>query len=162
MEDIPHVVRLWRRMWDTHTPLDERFQATPVANNVMTGWIEENLSSDRSAIFVAENGGDPQTGKWTTPKGPTSRPEILGYCLALILENPPVIPWPYYGLISEISAAPEGRGIGGALLDSAHAWLRERSIPYVEVSVSVRNAQARRFWRKKGYGEFLERLRLEL
>ena len=102
------MVRLWRKMWDTHSPLDERFQATPVANDVMTGWIEENLASDRSAIFVAENEGPPA--------------EVLGYCLALILENPPVVPWKFYGLISEISAEPEGRGIGGALLDSAHTW----------------------------------------
>ena len=135
-------------MWDTHTPLDERFQATPVANEVMTYWIEENLVSDRSAIFVAEDEGDP--------------PGVLGYCLALILENPPVVPWQLYGLISEISADPAGRGVGGALLDSAHAWLRGQGVPYVEVSVSVRNAPARRFWRKKGYGEFLERSRFQL
>ena len=109
---------------------------------------DENLAGDRSAIFVAEDDGDP--------------PGVLGYCLALIQENPPVVPWKFHGLISEISADPEGRGIGSALLDSAHAWLRGRGIPYVEASVSIRNAQARRFWRKKGYAEFLERLRLEL
>ena len=48
------------------------------------------------------------------------------------------------------------------LLEAAHEWFRRRKIPYVEIHVSVRNEAARRFWRKHGYTEFLERLRLEL
>lgn len=132
-------------MWDEHAPLDDRFRATPAADTVMTGWYEAHLAGDQSALLVAELDG-----------------RLTGYCLALIQENPPVVPWQFHGLISEISADPRSHGTGTALLEAAHAWYRRRGIPYVEVSVSVRNAAAGRFWRRHGYGEFLERLRLEL
>lgn len=133
-------------MWDLHIPLDPRFRTTPIADSVMTAWVEENLEREGSAVFVAED-----------PPG-----EVEGYCVALILENLPVVPWPAYGYISEISVRRRGRGTGGRLLGEAHTWLRGRGIAYVETSVSVRNEDARRFWRGRGYTDFLERLRLEL
>jgi ribosomal protein S18 acetylase RimI-like enzyme len=143
--DLPGIVRLWREMWDFHTPLDARFEATPAADSVMRGWIEENLTSERSAVFVAESGG-----------------ALQGYCLGMILENPPVLPHQFYGYVSEISVRPKRKGVGRGLLEAIHGWFRSHRLPYVEVNVSVRNDVARRFWRKNGYGEFLERLRHEL
>jgi GNAT superfamily N-acetyltransferase len=133
-------------MWDFHTPLDPRFQATPAAETVMSGWIEAQMGHERAAVLVAED----------TPG------ELEGYCLAMILENPPVLPWQFYGYVSEISARHPGRGVGSRLLEAAHAWFREKGITYVEVNVSVRNEVSRRFWRRHGYGEFLERLRRDL
>ena len=47
-------------------------------------------------------------------------------------------------------------------MEAAHAWFRSLGIPYVEVNVSVKNELARTFWRKQGYADFLERLRLQL
>ena len=144
--DIDPIVRLWREMWDYHTPLDPRFQATPAADSVMRGWIEGNLASERSVVFVAEE----EPG------------ELAGYCLGMILENPPVLPSQFCGYISEIAVRRRREGLGGQLLEAIHGWFRERHIPYVEVNVSVRNELARSFWRKYGYGDFLERLRTEL
>lgn len=145
-EDVDQVVRLWRRMWDEHASRDPRFQATPAAETVMARWYRDHLENEDSALWVAE--GEPGT--------------LEGYCLAVILRNPPVVPWPCYGFIAEISVRLRGRGIGGRLLEAAHGWLRERGVPYVEVQVSVRQEAARRFWRRHGYTEFLERLRRDL
>lgn len=145
-EDVEQIVDLWREMWDFHTPLDPRFERTPVAESVMAEWIERHLAGEGSAVFVAEE--DPG--------------RLEGYCLVMILENPPVVPWTRFGYVSEISVRRRRRGIGGRLLEAAHAWFRERGLPYAEVNVSVRNEPARRFWRKHGYGEFLERRRKEL
>lgn len=145
LDDVPSAVRLWREMWDFHTPLDPRFQATPAADSVMAGWIEQNLGSERAAVFVAEEEG-----------------RLEGYCLGMILENPPVLPWQFYGYVSEIAVSRRRRGTGGRLLEAVFGWLREHRLPYVEVNVSVKNEVARRFWRKAGFGEFLERMRREL
>ncbi len=41
-------------------------------------------------------------------------------------------------------------------------WFRLLRVAYVETNVSVRNPAARSFWRKRGFGEFLERLRVEM
>ena len=133
-------------MWEFHGPLDSRFQATPIADPAMKDWVEQNLEGDGSAVFVAE---EPEGG-------------IEGYVLALILDNPPVLPWPRFGYVSEIAVRRRRQGVGGKLLEAIHEWFRENGIPYVEVNVSIRNDLARQFWRKQGYGDFLERLRLEL
>ncbi len=145
-EDVDQVVRLWRGMWDFHVPLDPRFQVTPAAEVVMSRWYRDHLESGRSALLVAEEAPG----------------ELEGYCLALILENPPVVPWPCYGYVPEIAVRRRGRGVGGLLLEAAHEWFRQKGLPYAEVSVSVRNEGARRFWRRHGYAEFLERLRVDL
>jgi ribosomal protein S18 acetylase RimI-like enzyme len=145
-EDLETLVLLWREMWEFHVPLDPRFEVTAAANLVMEKWFEETLTNDRALLLVAEE----QPGA------------VLGYCHALILENPPVVPWPYYGYVSELSVRDRRRGIGARLLEDAHAWFREKNLPYAEVNVSVRNAVAGRFWRKHGYSEFLERLRRDL
>ena len=145
-EDLDVLVRLWREMWEYHAPLDPRFEITPAADLVMGKWFEETLENDRAALFVAE--ADPGS--------------VLGYCHAMILEYPPVVPRPYYGYVSEIAVRDRRRGIGTRLLDAAHAWFRQKNVSYAEVNVSARNAVAGRFWRKQGYSEFLERLRREL
>lgn len=144
--DVASIVGLWREMWEFHVPLDPRFEITAAADLVMEKWIEESLESQRSVLFVA--GHQPE--------------QIEGYCHAMIMENPPVVPWQFYGYISEVAVRPRRSGIGTALLGAAHDWLRAQGLPYVEVNVSVRNAVARGFWRKAGYSEFLERLRRNL
>ena len=146
IEDLDSVVRLWREMWEFHGPLDPRFEISPAADLVMEKWIEDSIHSERSAVFVAEE-----------------RPGALeGYCHATILENPPVVPTLLYGYVSELAVRRRRTGIGTRLLAAAHAWFREKQLPYAEVNVSVRNAVAGSFWRKQGYSEFLERLRREL
>ena len=145
-EDVESLVRLWREMWEYHVPFDPRFEVSPAADLVMSRWFEETLQSDRAVLLV----GEEQPG------------QLLGYCHAMILENPPVVPAQFYGYVSEVAVRDKRRGIGSRLLDAAHAWFREKGLPYAEVNVSVRNAVAGRFWRKQGYSEFLERLRREL
>ncbi|MBI3858303.1 MAG: GNAT family N-acetyltransferase [Planctomycetes bacterium] len=145
-EDVEALVRLWREMWEFHAPLDPRFEITAAADLVMGKWIEENLQNPRAALFVAEE----------TPGAP------LGYCHALILENPPVVPSLQYGYVSELAVRDRRKGVGTQLLEAAHAWFKEKGLPYAEVNVSVKNAVAGRFWRKQGYSEFLERLRRDL
>jgi len=145
-EDLEALVRLWREMWEFHVPFDPRFEITAAADLVMGKWFEETLQNDRAVLFVAEE-----------KPGST-----LGYCHAMILENPPVVPQQYYGYVSEIAVHDRRRGTGAQLLAAAHDWFREKNVSYAEVNVSVRNAVAGRFWRKQGYSEFLERLRREL
>lgn len=143
--DIPACVRLWEEMWTLHRGLDARYETTPCAAEVMSAWIDERIEDPRSVVLVA---GDPP----------------VGYVLGMILENPPIVPWQFYGHVSElaVAAAQRRRGAGGKLLAAAHAWFKERGCAYVEAQVSVRNAMSRAFWRKHGYTDFIERLRIEL
>jgi ribosomal protein S18 acetylase RimI-like enzyme len=144
--DVGGIVRLWREMWDFHTPYDARFQATPATDVAMAAWVEMNLGADRSVVLVAEGaaGG------------------LEGYVLGMILANFPGLPAQFYGRISELAVHRRRSGIGTRLLEEAHAWFRGHGVPYVEVDVAAKNPVAGAFWRKRGYGPFLERLRVDL
>ena len=139
-------MRLWREMWEFHLPLDPRFEISPSANIVMAKWIEDALQSDRSAIFVAE-------------EAPGA---VEGYCHAMIQEYPPIVLRTRFGYVSEVAVHRRRQGVGSRLLETAHAWFREKGLPYAEVNVSVKNAVALGFWKKHGYTEKIDRLRLEL
>lgn len=146
MGDIEGVVRLWREMWDFNERLDPRMAASPVANSVQRSWIEGHLEGERSLVLVAQEGRD-----------------LVGYALATILENPPIVMNQFYGYVSEMSVAAAHRrsGVGTLLLDGVHAWFRAKGLPYAEVTASVRNQVSKSFWRRRGYSDFVERLRIE-
>jgi GNAT superfamily N-acetyltransferase len=143
--DVGAIVRLWREMWDFHAPYDPRFQATPAADVALAAWVDLHLEAERSVVLVAESDG-----------------VVEGYLLGMILENFPGLPAQFYGRVSEIAVHRRRAGVGTALLDAAHDWFRTHGVPYVEADVAVKNPVAGAFWRKRGYGEFLERLRIEL
>jgi ribosomal protein S18 acetylase RimI-like enzyme len=145
-EDVPTLVRLWREMWDYHAQLDSRYEASPLADTVMTAWIADHLRSERACVLIAED------------------PDPVGYVSGMLLENPPVLLNQFFGFISEVAVTSSARrrGVGDRLVREMHEWFRLKQVPYVEVNVSVRNAVSRSFWRKQGYTEFLEHLRREL
>lgn len=144
--DVGAIVRLWREMWDFHGPYDGRFEATPAADVAMAAWAEIHVEADRSIVLVAEGAGG----------------GLEGYLLGMILENFPGLPAQFYGRVSELAVHRRRSGIGASLLGAAHDWFRAHGVPYVEVDVAVKNPVAGAFWRKRGYGPFLERLRIEL
>ena len=145
--DLPAIVRLWREMWDLHVPLDDRFAPGPEADLVMRDYVDGHLDSDRSRVMVAEEEG-----------------RVLGYALGTILVNPAVVVHPEFGYVSDVAvtASTRRRGIGSRLLEALHDWFRAKGLRSAEVQVSVRNREARAFWRRKGYTDFLERLHCRL
>ena len=144
--DVDAIVLLWREMWDFNARLDPRMTATPVANPVMRSWIEGHVEGERSLVLVAQDGRD-----------------LVGYALATILENPPVVPNQFFGYVSELSvtASHRRKGVGTLLLDGIHAWFKTKGLPYAEVTAAVRNEISRGFWRRQGYSDFVERLRVD-
>ncbi|HEX8161109.1 MAG TPA: N-acetyltransferase [Pyrinomonadaceae bacterium] len=60
-----------------------------------------------------------------------------------------------HGHISALVVAPagEGRGVGRALMDACEEWARSRGYRLLTLNVFARNARARGFYRRLGYGE---------
>lgn len=156
-EDAPALVRLWREMWDFHTRFDPRFEAAPAADAAMEEWLRANAANPDACLLLAEDAGAPASAS-----APAGRP--LAYVLALILENPPVVPVRRYGFISElaVAAGARRRGIGTRLLEEAHARLARQEVCLMEVNVAARNPVSKAFWKKRGYVEFVERYRRAL
>ena len=144
--DVPALTLLWREMWDYHSRLDPRFAASPVADQAMAEWLRAGAVNPDGCLLVAEADGLP-----------------IGYVHALVLENSPAVLPRRYGLLSEIAvtAAARRAGVGTQLLEAAHRWLAAKGVEAVEVNVGALNPASRAFWRKHGYGGFVERYRRE-
>jgi GNAT superfamily N-acetyltransferase len=145
--DIPALLELWREMWLYHKEFDPRYELTDSALIAMKYWLDVHVNSDRSIVLVAED-----------------ESVQVGYILGTIVENPLMIPAQYSGYISELAVTSIHRrkGVGNLLLEESHKWFRQNNIGFVDVNASVFNKASRNFWRKHGYKEFLERLRVEL
>ena len=144
--DLAGIVKLWREMWDLHSELDSRLAAAP-DERAMRDVLTDHYEGDDSCILVAEE-----------------EQELVGYCLGVILENPPVEPDPRFGYVSDlaVTASARGRGLGAKLLDETHAWFKSRGVARAEVQVSTLNPRAAAFWKDRGYADFLLRLRKPL
>lgn len=130
-----------------HATFDRRFEPSPLAERVTRGWLEDNLGSERARIVVAEEEG-----------------AVVGYAFGAVLENPPIVPQQFFGHVWDCVVAPERRrrGVGARLSGALHEWFRSKGLPYAQLNVAVRNDAARAFWRRLGYGDYLEQLRMEL
>jgi ribosomal protein S18 acetylase RimI-like enzyme len=146
--DVERLIELWMQMWEFHRKLDARFEPSPMAALTMRHWLEGHLESPSSAVFSAAD----ESGT------------VVGYILASILENLPIVQNPAFGFISEIAVDEKyrRRGVGGRLVRAAHEWIRSKGISSVEVNLAAANAASRAFWKKMGYRDFVERLQLPL
>ena len=94
--------------------------------------LEDAIAAEDSAVLVAEAGG-----------------AVVGLCSAY-LDLTSV----RFGLrcwIEDLAVHPEhrSRGIGGALLDAASAWARERGATHLELDTALTRADAQRFYERR-------------
>jgi len=146
VKDVPSIVELWKEMMDFHKERDQIFTRTVTGHE---GWIEfvtDHMSNEDSRVLVAECDG-----------------QIVGHCLALISENPPVLTTKRYGLFKELAVTANHRrcGIGESLFKEAVKWFEEHGIKRIEVRVSMHNKLSTAFWRKMGLKPYLETLYME-
>jgi len=145
--DIPSMVELWKEMMDFHRERDQVFTRTATGHERWIDFITDHMSKDQSCVLVAE-----------------CEDQIVGHCLAFITENPPVITTQCYGLFQELAVTANHRrcGIGEELVNQMLKWFRDHNIKRIEVKVSVHNELSTAFWRKMGFGTYLESLSLEI
>jgi ribosomal protein S18 acetylase RimI-like enzyme len=142
-EDIPALVELWKEFMDFHRSRDSYFSRTPDGHERWAKFATGNIDKDDWLFIVAEIDGT-----------------IGGYCMATILDNPPVIPTRQYGYIQDIVVTSGNRrsGIGTALFKHAEHWLLSKGMDRIELDVSTTNEVSSAFWRNNGFGDYLERL----
>lgn len=81
---------------------------------------------------------------------------VVGYALVTVMGGSPT--WAdvaRFGYVETLSVLPDARGagIGGALLRAVEDHLATLGVVQVELTVLARNADARRFYAREGYGE---------
>jgi GNAT superfamily N-acetyltransferase len=106
-------------------------------------FLAVNLERDDWLVLIAVDGDLP-----------------VGYCMASVIEYPPVLTTPRYGFIQDmaVTAAYRRRGLATRLYLRAEQWLREKGSPRVELHVLLASETACAFWRRMGFREHVARM----
>lgn len=145
-DDVEGILPLWNELMDYHAALDVRFQPAPGAEESWTDILLDFLQDDDACVLVADAGG-----------------KLVGFIMALVRENPPVLLPSKYGLVTDICVEPGWRrqGIGSRLFEALKVWFREKELFVVQLSVAYCNPVSQAFWRAVGCRDFLDRLWFE-
>jgi GNAT superfamily N-acetyltransferase len=97
-----------------------------------TAALAEAIAAPESAVLVAEDGGD-----------------LVGLCTAYLELNS--VRYGRRCWVEDLAVAPERRsgGVGGALLDAACEWARERGATHLELDTGIARTDAQRFYERR-------------
>lgn len=146
-EDFPDLLALWRELMELHVRLDGRFALSDDADERFEAYVDTAIHRDDYLVRLALLGHHP-----------------VGFSVSCILPNSPVYRARWIGYVNDLCVTERvrGRGVGEVLVEDAVSWLTRSGAETVEVYVAAANAGARRFWRRVGGEEYLERLSLDL
>lgn len=138
-EHLQRIVELWDLLARAHEERDRFFRRAPEAEAHFRARVSECMRSEDALLVVCEDRG-----------------RVIGYAIALVRPNPPVLSDGVFGLIDHLVVDPaeRRRGAGSLLLDSASEWLVSRGVARVEVEVAESNSEGMAFWRSKGFEGF--------
>ena len=143
-DDIPAVVGLWQELIQYHAELDTYYSWTePDSSDWCASLVAGHIASDTSTVWIAE-----------------SNREVIGVCLAQIIERPPVFQESQCGEIPVIAVTTRHRrnGVGRALVQISIEWFKDLGVNRVELRVLIQNEPTRRFFTSLGFSPFLETL----
>lgn len=141
--DMAFIVELWRKFGEERAGTDERYALRPEAEIIWAKWAGARMRDEASIILVAERGSD-----------------YVGYLLGHVDEAQPIFEHRRYGVITDCYVIPDLRrkGIGRRLVEQALDFFKKGDVKHVRVNALVKNALARAFWEKFGFGDFLYRM----
>lgn len=145
--DQTDLLLLWRELMDLHADLDPRFELAPDADERFSQYVDTAIHRDDYRVRMARLGH-----------------RAVGFAISCILPNSPVYRARWIGYVNDlcVTGSLRGRGVGTRLVEDAVSWLTRGGAESVEVYVAGANEAARRFWRRMGGREYLERLSLDL
>ena len=152
-QDQDAVAALWTDLALHHESLDPVFSLRPDAALEIRKLVSTQLSDPDAATFVWER---------TTPG--EGRGALAGLCIVRIDRAPPINWEVERAEVTDLIVARDfrRRGIGGALLDAALAWVARNGVERVEVRVAARNSEGQAFWRARGFDSWMDVLQLHL
>ena len=141
--DTPAIVSLWRELMDYHAALDPFFRRAEGGEERFAEWVDHQHAAENGIVLVAVADG-----------------QVIGYLLGAEIEHPPVFAERRAGTIYDLAVTDPHRraGVGSHLLEHALGWFGARGLNRVECRVARANELASSFWRKQGFGAYLEAL----
>ena len=139
--DLPALASHWAALLESHAALDPVFALRAGAPAALEAELRRAFGDADTALFVADADG-----------------RVAGFCAARVERSPALARESCRAEITELVVEPAARrrGIGRALVDAALAWSRSRGVVRVEVRVAARNEAGQAFWRRLGFGAFVD------
>jgi ribosomal protein S18 acetylase RimI-like enzyme len=153
VEDLPQVVPIYEEFVAYHAKVDSYFRKVAEHGAMFEAWMQAQIDAPDARVLVAEA---------TVEKN--GRPQLVGYGLGRLEENPPVYPDPRHGYVANIGVAEswQRNGVGELLFEELRRWFLEQGVRRVELFAALGNPKSTRFWRKMGFKPFTERMYLKL
>ncbi len=144
-EDVLSIVQLWIEAVDYAAKLDTYYARSDDGHLVFEEFIRGHLEFDTAVVAVGEKDKI-----------------IVGYCLGVQLERPPMAKERDYGVIYDMGVNQHNRrqGIGKRLFEFVKTWFNSRNITHIELNVLIANHSARKFWISLGFHPTIELLTL--
>lgn len=139
--DARAIAAQWIELIDAHAEVDAAFALEAHDGAALEHQVARALEDPDAALWVAERDG-----------------HVVAFCAAHIARSAPPARERSRLEITELFVAAGARrcGLGRALVDAALAWARERGAERVEVRVAARNDTGQSFWRRLGFGAFVD------
>ncbi|GBD28932.1 Acetyltransferase YpeA [bacterium HR32] len=140
VRDLAGVVELWGELARLHERLDGAFALSRTWRRAYEEYLSHLLGREDVLVVVAESQG-----------------ELVGLAVGRITLLPAFFRRRRRGYIQDVYTREgyRGQGLGRALVARLEAWMRERGVRRVELTVAVGNAQAEAFWERSGYRAYM-------
>ena len=137
--DKSHVVQImevWKEFMEYHQRIDPYYGTVEDGHLRFGEYMTERMGQEGSLVLVAMEGD-----------------RLLGYCLCYLHHRPPVFTEKVVGILSDLAVREghRGGGAGGALVESALQWFKEKGVERVELRTSARNGPSIEFYQKHGF-----------
>jgi ribosomal protein S18 acetylase RimI-like enzyme len=145
--DAEAVKLIFKEFVKFHEKCDPCFRKLKNHDSFFIEYIDKNLKSRKAMMYVAELNN-----------------EIIGYCLGVIQNKPPVYKSPTYGYIDNIAVLTkyQNNGIGEKLFIQMKNWFQKQKIKRIELFVAIKNEKSTNFWQKMGLSKYMEQLFIDI
>ncbi len=145
--DLDGIKPVFREFVAFHAGIDSSFVKVEKHEELFTDFIRGYLDSETSMVLVA-----------------VRRDELIGYCIGMIQEKPPVYPEPRYGYVDNICVLEKHQrsGTGKLLFEEMMRWFKSRGTKRIEMFAALGNEKSTAFWRKMGFIPYLEEMYLKV
>lgn len=147
VQDIPEIVAIWGELADYHARLDSAFAPSASWHEEYRQFIRTLLGRDDALAVVATDGD-----------------QLVGYAVGRISLLPAFFERRRRGYIHD-AVTRQGyrrRGIGARLVEALLDWMRSADVSMVELTVATGNEDAVRFWKRLGFGTYMQHMKREI
>jgi len=136
VDDFPALLELWKEFMDFHLDSNGFYQRAADGHEHWGRFIASRRQDEDFLLIMA-----------------FVESEAVGYCVASIMDYPPVFTVKKYGFIQDMAVTASARrnGVASALFSHARQWLQDHGISRVELKVDTGNDTSRGFWREMGF-----------